>query len=64
MPDKFIEAIDTRSGKKRRIPAQWVDLFPHFKARKHHRNDNPTTVRVSEPRPPQIPAIKHETKES
>ena len=61
---KFVEAIDTRSGKKVRVPSQWVDLFPHFKPRKHHRNDNPTTVQVSEPKPPQIPAIKHETKES
>lgn len=60
---KFIEAIDTRSGKKVRVPSQWVELFPnHFKARKHHRPA--ATVQLSEPKPPQAPVIKHETKES
>lgn len=58
---KFIEAIDTQNGKKVRIPTQWVDLFPHFKTRKHHRPT--TTVQVTEPKPPQTPTIKHETKE-
>lgn len=56
---KFIEAIDTRNGKKVRIPTQWVDLFPHFKTRKHHR----PAAQIAEPKPPQTPTIKHETKE-
>lgn len=63
MPEKFIEAIDTRTEKKVRIPAQWLDLFPHFKPRKHHRSDKPKAVQVTEPKPPQTPNLKNETKE-
>jgi hypothetical protein len=63
MPEKFIEAIDTRTGQKMRVPSQWPSLFPHIKARKHHRPDQPKTVQVTEPRP-QIPTLKNEPKES
>lgn len=63
MPDKFIEAVDTRTGQKMRVPAQWPSLFAHIKPRNHHRTENPEVTPAAAPTP-QIPTLKHETKES
>lgn len=42
---RFVDAVETKTGKKVRIPEQWLRLYPKsFKAR-----PNPRTERVTEP---------------
>lgn len=60
---KFIEAVDTRTGQKMRVPAQWPDLFDHIKPRGHHRPEK-TRVTPAAEQKPQVPTLKHEPKES
>lgn len=58
MAAKFVEAYDTRTGKKSRVPEHWLGLFPHLSLTPKGKNRQTQDTPKPTPTPTPAPAPK------